>query len=522
MILTFHKVAAISKSFWWVDNDDFHRILNELDGSEFVYLDDYDSKILEQVVITFDGPYSVILEYAAPELFRRGIPFEVYVIGDYINGNNSFDVVEPLTDFCTLEELQTLVEFGGRLQWHTRTHQLGDSPSTESILREFTVPSELIEKFPDHFKHFAYPHGSANLEMRRIAKTLFQSAASVDDGDKNDEFYLPRVTVGPGHHFKKFDLTLIIVNHNYGHFISECIESVRNQSLIPIEVHVVDDFSSDGSRDLLPSLVDTEKLFLNEENLGIVDNFNNAMTRVTTEFAMFLGADNYLHPRALELVGRALSKNPTYDIAYFDMMIVGPLASELASKVNAKKVGRSTRDNSDVFYWEFPDFTKDSAEKLKSNNFINGSAVFRRQTFNKVGGYKKTYPEDHNLWVRMVENGSEAIRVPEPLLYYRQHSVSQANTMLNALLEVKHLRKVNANLLEEKSNSQNSFVPEELSKAHQELSKAHQELSKAHQELSKAHQELNENLMLMINSTIWRFSKPIRLSIDMLKKFLRR
>jgi GT2 family glycosyltransferase len=521
LILTFHKVAAISKTFWWIDNDDFYRILNELEGREFVYLDDYDSKNQKHVVVTFDGPYSVILEYAAHELFRRGIPFEVYVIGDYIDGNNQFDTAEPLTDFCTLEELKTLVNLGGRLQWHTRTHQLGNSPSTESIVREFTVPQELVEKFPNHFKHFAYPHGSSTLEMKRIAKTLFQSASSVDDGDPEDKFNLRRTIVGPGQSFKKFDLTLIIVNHNYGHFISESIESVRNQSLMPSEVHVVDDFSADGSRDLLPTLVDTEKLFLNAKNLGIVDNFNNAMTRVTTEFAMFLGADNYLHPRAIELIGRSLSKNPIADIAYFDMMIVGPLGSELASKVNAKKVGRSTRDNLDLFYWEFPDFTPKSAEKLRSNNFINGSAVFRTEAFRSVGGYKKTYPEDHNLWVRMVENGSNAVRVPNPLLYYRQHSVSQANTMLNALLEVKHLRKLNLNLMQENSILEANQTNQELTKTNQELTKTNQELTKTNQELTKTNQELNQNLMSIRNSTIWRLTRPVRVSIELIKKFLK-
>jgi GT2 family glycosyltransferase len=435
----------------------------------------------------------VILEYAAPELFRRGIPFEVYVIGDYINGNNQFDTVEPLTDFCTLGELKTLIDLGGRLQWHTRTHQLGESPSTETLIREFTVPHDLIEKFPNHFKHFAYPHGSANLEMRQIAKSLFESAASVDDGDIEDKFYLPRITVGPGHSFKKFDLTLIVANYNYGHFISECIESVRNQSLIPREVHIVDDYSIDGSRDLLQTLVDTEMLFLNDKNLGIVDNFNNAMSRVTTEFAMFLGADNYLHPRAIELIGKMLSKNPQADIAYFDMMIIGPLGAELASKVNAKKVGHSIRDNLDIFYWEFPDFTAESAKELKSNNFINGSAVFRTETFKRVGGYKKSYPEDHNLWVRMIESGSNAVRVPNPLLYYRQHSVSQANTMLNAQLELKHLRKLNANLMQEVS-------------------------------ILKTKQSSKEMTKLLISIKDWtirQLKKPIRILFHLVKKWLK-
>jgi hypothetical protein len=208
---------------------------------------------------------------------------------------------------------------------------------------------------------------------------------------------------------------------------------------------------------------------------------------------MFLGADNYLHPRAIELIGKMLSKNPQADIAYFDMMIIGPLGAELASKVNAKKVGHSIRDNLDIFYWEFPDFTAESAKELKSNNFINGSAVFRTETFKRVGGYKKSYPEDHNLWVRMIESGSNAVRVPNPLLYYRQHSVSQANTMLNAQLELKHLRKLNANLMQEVS-------------------------------ILKTKQSSKEMTKLLISIKDWtirQLKKPIRILFHLVKKWLK-
>jgi hypothetical protein len=107
----------------------------------------------------------------------------------------------------------------------------------------------------------------------------------------------------------------------------------------------------------------------------------------------------------------------------------------------------------------------------------------------------------------MVENGSTAVRVPSPLLYYRQHSVSQANTMLNALIEVKHLRKLNSNLMHV-----NSIL---------EANQTNQELTKTNQELTKTNQELNQNLILIRNSTIWRATRPVRDSIEMIKKFLK-
>jgi hypothetical protein len=51
------------------------------------------------------------------------------------------------------------------------------------------------------------------------------------------------------------------------------------------------------------------------------------------------------------------------------------------------------------------------------------------------------YPEDHNLWNRILGMGHSAVRVNKPLLYYRQHSPSQANTALAKEIELTYLRR---------------------------------------------------------------------------------
>jgi hypothetical protein len=106
----------------------------------------------------------------------------------------------------------------------------------------------------------------------------------------------------------------------------------------------------------------------------------------------------------------------------------------------------------------------------------------------------------------MVESGSIATRVPMPLLYYRQHSVSQANTALSALLELKYLR----NRITELENSKSvNFLP-------------NQELEIPNQELEIAYQELVKSFNLILNSTIWRATKPIRSALTQIKKLSRK
>jgi glycosyltransferase involved in cell wall biosynthesis len=441
MILTFHKVAINTPTIWWISNDKFVSILDSLATKKFTYLDDYDQFAEDQVVITFDGPYACILDFAVPELHRRGIPFEVYLIGDYVGRDNSFDSAEPRTNFCSLEELKELRAHGGRLQWHSRTHQIPASPTEEKIDFELEIPSALLDEFPGDFKHFAYPHGRIHSKFKEKVTEKFISAQGTDDGIHGDFFEMPRVTVFPNSKFNSTTVSLLLMNYNYAPYILEAHESVRRQILSPDKYLVVDDSSTDGSQELIKRSIKGAEIILREKNLGIVQNFNSSMASVKTDYAMFLGADNYLHPHAIRELKLALDLNPDIAIAYFDMVLVGPLASDIANKNGAEKIGRSLRDNCDVFLWSFPYFNEDEKIKMENANIINGSAMFRVSAFNDVGGYQNVYPEDHNLWKRMLKYGFGAIRVDKPLLYYRQHSPSQTNTALAKEIELVNLRR---------------------------------------------------------------------------------
>src|SRR5690349_12902878 len=46
-------------------------------------------------------------------------------------------------------------------------------------------------------------------------------------------------------------VSVVVTNHNYGRFLGECLESALNQDYSPVEVVVVDDGSTDNSRQVL-------------------------------------------------------------------------------------------------------------------------------------------------------------------------------------------------------------------------------------------------------------------------------
>ena len=220
------------------------------------------------MVITFDGVYENVYQYAFPILKKFGYPFELFVIGDYIGKNNSFDSPEPLCNFATLDQLLQMCAGGGRVQWHTRTHQRMNGLADHQLLRELTPPDDLKVFFNEnHLNFFAYPHGEYSRFAEEIVRELYKGALSVEEGDDTDPYKLNRVTI---HEFSKLSqstVSVIIANYNYKRYISEAVESVLSQTIPPDEFIIIDDCSTDGSYDVIKEYKNVASIVVNKKNL---------------------------------------------------------------------------------------------------------------------------------------------------------------------------------------------------------------------------------------------------------------
>lgn len=444
MILLFHKVAASALTQWWVTADAFDRQLADLAGYDVVALTDYEPANPRHVVITFDGVYENVFQFAFPLLKKWRYPFELFITGDYLDADNSFDVGEPAARFCTVEQLATMCASGGRLQWHTASHQRLTGLDHAEIEREVTVPVELRKRFGrPHFDWFAYPHGDHDGKAVALVRQNFAGALSCVAGDDSDRYQLNRFTVLEESRFARARVTLIVACYNYGAYLPEAMESVLAQTVPPDEIILIDDASTDGSSDVAARYRDVATVVINELNLGIVENFNKAVALASGDYIAFLGADNRLRSDYVERCRAALDRDDTVAIAYTDMTIFGHRAADLASRVGARLLATSRLEKWPVYLWQFPEPTAEVTASLHETNFMHGSSMYRRKAFDQAGGYRTSQgPEDHHLFGRMLALGWHAARVGAPLVEYRQHSADQANTLLGMQLELTRLHKL--------------------------------------------------------------------------------
>jgi hypothetical protein len=93
-------------------------------------------------------------------------------------------------------------------------------------------------------------------------------------------------------------VSVVINNFNYAKFLPQCVESALAQSYPHMEVVVVDDASTDGSRDVIRGFGDRIKPLLQERNGGQAAALNAGFTASRGALVLFLDADDFLYPTA--------------------------------------------------------------------------------------------------------------------------------------------------------------------------------------------------------------------------------
>ncbi len=100
---------------------------------------------------------------------------------------------------------------------------------------------------------------------------------------------------------KKPLVSILITNFNYGRFLPQCLDSALGQTHPGVEVVVVDDGSTDNSKEVL-SLYEERIRWKSQENQGMVAAVNNGFPMLQGEIICFVDADDILFPRAMEIV----------------------------------------------------------------------------------------------------------------------------------------------------------------------------------------------------------------------------
>lgn len=115
-------------------------------------------------------------------------------------------------------------------------------------------------------------------------------------------------------------LSVIVPAYNVEKYIERCILSILNQSLKEIEVILIDDGSSDQTRNICKKIaeIDTRLIVICQENQGVAKARNNGLTIAQGDYIIFIDSDDYIEKDCLVTVYK-LACQTNADIVLWDL-----------------------------------------------------------------------------------------------------------------------------------------------------------------------------------------------------------
>jgi glycosyltransferase involved in cell wall biosynthesis len=110
--------------------------------------------------------------------------------------------------------------------------------------------------------------------------------------------------------------TVVIVNYNYEDFIADAIDSALAQSYKPLEVIVVDDGSTDGSRQVISAYGERVRTVF-QNNAGHGAAYNAGWSAARGEFVLFLDSDDVLTQDAIAKIVLAFKDSNAVKVQFY-------------------------------------------------------------------------------------------------------------------------------------------------------------------------------------------------------------
>lgn len=209
-------------------------------------------------------------------------------------------------------------------------------------------------------------------------------------------------------------VSVVIPCYNYADYVGEAIESVLKQTRPVNEIIVINDGSTDESLKAINRYKDRVTI-IDQRNSGIVATKNRGLQLAQSDWIIFLDADDIMHEDYVKILYRE-ARQANADVVYSSMKFIGHEAG---------------------IFWSRPF----SRRALRKGNYINNSALMRKEIVAGLGGYKDEHHfgyEDWELYANLAENNYRFRFVHIPLLFYRRHSDNSRDKAAQQKLKTAH------------------------------------------------------------------------------------
>lgn len=217
-------------------------------------------------------------------------------------------------------------------------------------------------------------------------------------------------------------ISIIIPTYNCGSYLAEAIDSVIAQTLHDWECIIVDDGSTDNTKELVQSYIQRNQQikYIYQENQGVSSARNTGIHHSSGKYILPLDGDDYIDPIYAEKAVNYLESHPDTKLVYSYTHTFGV--------------------EDDII--EFPDFNYDT---FLWDNHIFCYAVYRREDYDKTPGYNPNMTnglEDWDFYLSLLEPNDNVHCIKDALYHYRKsedtRSVSLSDHRKKMLVQIFH------------------------------------------------------------------------------------
>jgi glycosyltransferase involved in cell wall biosynthesis len=208
-------------------------------------------------------------------------------------------------------------------------------------------------------------------------------------------------------------ISVAIISHNYGKYLANAIQSVLGQSMLPDEIIVVDDSSSDETEYIASLFRNRGVRYYRVEFCSPLLSRRFALENTVGNYLCFIDADDYIDSLYIENGIAKFDLNSNIGVVYSDMRHFG-----LHSKIT-----------------NYPESSL--VEDLSIENFIHAGSIARRDAIEvSKAFYHSGHSDRHEDWAswrKLIDMGFAGVK-QESLYHYRKHENGLSNTR-NTLLK---------------------------------------------------------------------------------------
>jgi|694.fasta_scaffold60118_1 GT2 family glycosyltransferase len=232
------------------------------------------------------------------------------------------------------------------------------------------------------------------------------------------------------------EISIIIASYNYSKFLSNRINSFLEMKIPGVEIIVIDDASTDGSRGVLNEFRHKKEVKIVEldKNVGWVRASNIGLASAQGKLVMFANCDDVCNPNILEHLSRPFEDHKLC-VTFCKSFLIDSTGKVIGLDINGRSRKFQTSARNGLI------LSQTMSELLGESCVIPNlsAALFNRQRLLEVGGFDENYKvcADWDVFFKLSRN-FDFYYISEPLNMFRQHkdSIREKTSQLTFLLEI--------------------------------------------------------------------------------------